>query len=222
MCNNKITFIILVDDGNVSELEGCINSIENIPKGNYTICICDNRSEINEDNITENYEVFVIEKNEIEVIKNICNEINSDYVQILTAGDRVSIDWLYDIEKNEHSDIIIGSQIYRGSTGEFIYNLSSEGVFKNENTIDDVLKFYFLSGGEDRYIREIDNKVISRKIMLQVLETVKQENNMFLYWEIGLKSLVMAQNISFVEDGYVSYDMKNDSKIFEKIMKRFY
>lgn len=32
MCNNKITFIILVDDGNVSELEGCINSIENIPK----------------------------------------------------------------------------------------------------------------------------------------------------------------------------------------------
>lgn len=77
----------------------CINSIENIPKGNYTICICDNRSEINEDNITENYEVFVIEKNEIEVIKNICNEINSDYVQILTAGDRVSIDWLYDIEK---------------------------------------------------------------------------------------------------------------------------
>ena len=43
MCNNKITFIILVDDGNVSELEGCINSIENIPKGNYTICICDNR-----------------------------------------------------------------------------------------------------------------------------------------------------------------------------------
>lgn len=67
-------------------------------------------------------------------------------MQILTAGDRVSIDWLYDIEKNEHSDIIIGSQIYRGSTGEFIYNLSSEGVFKNENTIDDVLKFYFCQG----------------------------------------------------------------------------
>ena len=150
MCDNKITFIILVDDGNVSELEGCINSIENIPKGNYTICICDNRSEINGDNITENYEVFVIENNEIEVIKNICNEINSDYVQILTAGDRVSIDWLYDIEKNKHSDIIIGSQIYRGSTGKFIYSLSSDGVFKNENTIDDVLKFYFLSGGEDR------------------------------------------------------------------------
>ena len=37
---------------------------------------------------------------------------------------------------------------------------------------------------------------------------------MFLYWEIGLKSLVMAENISFFEDGYVSYDMKNDSKIF--------
>ena len=214
MCDNKITFIILVDDGNVSELEGCINSIENIPKGNYTICICDNRSEINGDNITENYEVFVIENNEIEVIKNICNEINSDYVQILTAGDRVSIDWLYDIEKNKHSDIIIGSQIYRGSTGKFIYSLSSDGVFKNENTIDDVLKFYFLSGGEDRYIREIDNKVISRKILLQVLGTVNQENNMFLYWEIGLKSLVMAENISFFEDGYVSYDMKNDSKIF--------
>lgn len=75
--------------------------------------------------------------------------------------------------------------------------------------------------GEDRYIREIDNKVISRKIMLQVLETVKQENNMFLYWEIGLKSLVMAQNISFVEDGYVSYDMKNDSKILKKLWRGF-
>ena len=100
MCNNKITFIILVDDGNVSELEGCINSIENIPKGNYTICICDNRSEINEDNITENYE-------DVDV-----DEIKAGLEELDLKHPELNILKVYDLKyKNKNSVSEIASQL---------------------------------------------------------------------------------------------------------------
>lgn len=218
MC--KISFIIMIDDSNVDSLKECIYSIKNMPKENYRIFICDNRKVKGENKLFDEYKKYVVGSGVVDCLKKICSQANSEYVQILTAGDRVSIDWGYEIEKNDKFDVIISSQIYRGTNGEFIYNLSSDGVFENENAIDDILKFYFLSGGEDRYVREIDNKAFSREIILKALDNIQNTTNIFVNWEIVLNALLLSRKIIFAKNSYVSYDLTNDRKIFAQDSKR--
>lgn len=234
--DKMITFIICVNEKNEKDLKGCIESIEKNPFNNSEIYIYDNRNtdkEINRDDeedtdqkedtlLDVDYTVLKKDAGSIgEIFSQICTKSEGEYIQILSAGDRVSADWIYAIDKHAGADVITGPQIYRGNTGEFIYNLSAEKTFDNKTTKEDVLRFFFRSGGEDRYVREMNNKAIKKSVFEKVLRNIKniREDNCFLFWYMCYECLMLAEKIAFAESAFVSFAMANDSSLFENEVK---
>ena len=136
-----VTFLINWENESIKELNTCISSINAQPNLKCEIIIIDNlgnnRAEIIDDiKSPSKIEYFLFDnvswKN---ILENVREKINGNYVQIVDAMDQINVDWCYEISKYSDADIIIGYQLYINNGKILEFNLSPSKGFPKHKAI---------------------------------------------------------------------------------------
>lgn len=219
---------IIIDNISVSnKLDRILQSInEQICKNYEVIIISDKKCKYDKNILNKNssnitYLDIDSELTFCQMIKEAIKEAKGDYIQIVDSCDVLEIDWLFQIEREStiQDEVIIGDQIYENSDDKlFYYNFSLTRFFES-GILDkkEILEMYLMSGGEDRSLMSINNKVIQKKIMNFLLagelDTIGKE-----YW--GYIILNAANNIRLVKEGTYIYSLEKEKGLNDKVIDR--
>ena len=216
------TFIVRWKENNTKNLIECLNSIDNQPNIEKEILLITEESE-SKKNISKGiqskykFQIHFFKKIDKQALEEIVRETKGEYIQFMDEEDRITIDWCYAVKMSGRYDLLLGNQIYKDDK-IFEYNLSCSKYFSESTTKDELLKVYFNHGGEDRYLREINNKVIRKSLLEKVLQEKEQvfKNEDFLFQALNIACLTKADKIYCMQNGYYIYGIKKESLIFGK------
>lgn len=227
------TFVIRYHGEGLSNLLKCMNSIKKQPRAEFEFFLVGEYTEEIKKELENRYkkgEVFFVKDNRIdlETVKTIVNKAKGAYIQFLDERDYVTIDWCYGVSCANGADYILGNQIYRKDR-MFEYNLSVSKYLSDTTTKSELLSIYYNHGGEDRYLKEITNKVISINLIKRALDYVAgaeiQMEETLLLQIINLVCIMLSEKIYYMKVGNCIYEQKKEisfwGRDYQEVIDKF-
>ncbi|MBQ6887277.1 MAG: HAD-IA family hydrolase [Lachnospiraceae bacterium] len=225
----KLSFIVNWTQGDSRDLYKCVNSIMRVSDNNIEVYVSDFNKSYRKDEIQFLIEEFNIsyhqcsDERKYNMIKNIVEHSKGEYFMFLDDTDFMSSNWLYaftDVLNKDYDLILLRSLFISEREGIFKFNLSMSETMDRNVDKEEILRAFYLHGGEDRFLTQINNKCISRALMKDLLSVSDinsiLDNSLFIYEIMNFSILSIAKKLHYVSKCDVIYGMKKEIKIYSQ------
>jgi len=159
----------------------------------------------------------------IEVLQQIDID-HETYYLFMDEYDRMSKNWRYQMEANpSKAELIICHSIYRRDNGRlFKFNLSLSEICQEVGK-DKLIRGFFLCGGEDRFLTELNHKFISGHLLEKILSEYDEdgESALPLGAIVNFLAFICCDSVYYNTSCFAEYGLKKEAGIYNRPCREY-